>query len=177
MLEYANDGYPTSVLVFDRGEKRFCYRVAAVITDGGRVLVQLVEENPESGETPFYCLPGGRVEHGETALECINREMREELEEEVRVERLLWLVENFFEHAGMTWHEIGLYFLVSLAEGSRFLASDGPHWGVEPEIGIRFPLEWHDVERLERVRLFPSFLRERLKSLPERMELIVHHGQ
>ncbi len=164
------------MLVFDRGEQRFCYRVAAVITDHGRVLIQLVEESLESGDTPFYCLPGGRVEHGETALECISREMREELGEEVRVERALWLNENFFEHAGMTWHEIGLYFLVSLADESRFLASDGPHWGVEPEIGIKFPLEWHDVERLDRLRLFPSFLRERLKSLPERVEHIVHYG-
>jgi 8-oxo-dGTP pyrophosphatase MutT (NUDIX family) len=172
------------MLVFDRGRERFCYRVAAVIVDpskeltanGGRVLIQLVEEGPEAGQTPFYCLPGGRVEHGETALECISREMREELEEEVQVERLLWLNENFFEHAGMTWHEIGLYFLVSLAERSRFLG-DGPHWGVEPEIGIKFRLEWHDVEKLAGVRLFPSFLRERLKSLPERMEHIVHYGE
>ena len=117
--------YARPMLVFDRGEQRFCYRVAAVIVDRGRVLIQLVEEGPDTSETPFYCLPGGRVEHGETALECIAREMREELEEEVQVERLLWLVENFFAHAGMTWHEIGLYFLVSLAEGSRFLASDG----------------------------------------------------
>src|SRR5437867_12540681 len=177
--------YARPMLVFDRGEQRFCYRVAAVIVDPSnglqanrrRVLIQLVEEGPDTSETPFYCLPGGRVEHGETALECINREMREELEEEVQVERLLWLVENFFAHAGMTWHEIGLYFLVSLAEGSRFLVSDGPHWGVEPEIGIKCPLEWYDVEKLEDVRLFPSFLRERLKSLPERMEHVVHRGE
>jgi 8-oxo-dGTP pyrophosphatase MutT (NUDIX family) len=173
--------YARPMLVFDRGEQRFCYRVAAVIVDPSnglqanrrRVLIQLVEEGPDTSETPFYCLPGGRVEHGETALECINREMREELEEEVRVERLLWLVENFFDHQGMSWHEIGLYFLVSLAEGSRFLANDGPHWGVEPEIGIKFPLEWHDVEKLDGLRLLPSFLRDRLRSLPERMEHLV----
>jgi len=33
------------------------------------------------------------------------------------------------------------------------------------------------VEKLEDVRLFPSFLRERLKSLPERMEHVVHRGE
>jgi ADP-ribose pyrophosphatase YjhB (NUDIX family) len=165
------------MLVFDRGEQRFCYRVAAVIIDRGRVLIQLVEEGPDTSETPFYCLPGGRVEHGETALECIDREMREELEEDVRVERLLWFMENFFEHEGMSWHEIGLYFLVSLREGSRFLASDGPHWGVEPEIDIKFPLEWHDVEKLDGVRLLPSFLRRALGSLPERVEQVVHRDE
>jgi 8-oxo-dGTP pyrophosphatase MutT (NUDIX family) len=168
--------YSALMLMFDRDGKRFCYRVAAVITDRGRVMVQLVDEGPEAGEMPFYCLPGGRVEHGETALDSIAREMREELEEEVRIERPLWLVESFFEHRGLAWHEIGLYFLVSLAEGSRFLASDGPHWGVEPEIGLKFPLEWHDVEKLHDVPLFPSFLRERLRALPEQMEQIVHHG-
>jgi ADP-ribose pyrophosphatase YjhB (NUDIX family) len=160
------------VLVFDRGEKRFCYRVAAVIVDNGRVLLQAVEEWPDASSTPFYCLPGGRVEHGETAEECIAREMREELEEDVRVERLLWFVENFFQHEGMDWHEIGLYFLVSLNESSKYL-DEGPHWGVEPEIDVKFRLEWHDVDKLEGVRLLPSFLRERLRSLPELTEHIV----
>jgi ADP-ribose pyrophosphatase YjhB (NUDIX family) len=163
------------VLVFDRDGKRFCYRVAAVIVDRGRVLLQAVEEGP-TFEAPFFCLPGGRVEHGETAEGCLLREMREELEEEVRIERLLWVNENFFEHEGMSWHEIGLYFLVSLGEDSRFRGS-GPHWGVEPEIGIKFRLEWHGVEKLDGVRLLPSFLRERLRSLPERVEHVVHYGE
>src|SRR3989442_14513824 len=114
-----------SVLVFDRGEQRFCYRVAAVIVDRGRVLIQLVEESPEPGETPFYCLPGGRVEHGETALEGIARGMREELEEKVQVERLVWLVENYFAHAGWAWHEIGLVFPGLRAVGGHSLAAHG----------------------------------------------------
>jgi ADP-ribose pyrophosphatase YjhB (NUDIX family) len=161
------------MLVFDRGETRFCYRVAAVIVDHGRVLLQAVENWPDASATPFYCLPGGRVEHGETAEECITREMREELGEDVRVERLLWFVENFFHHEGMDWHEIGLYFLVALNESSKYLG-EGPHWGVEPEIDVKFRLEWHDVDKLEGMRLLPSFLRERLRSLPELAEHIVH---
>ncbi len=164
------------MLVFDRGNQRFCYRVAAVIVDRGRVLLQAVEDVPGSVEDAFLCLPGGRVEHGETAEECIGREMLEELEDDVRVERLLWFVESFFEHEGMSWHEIGLYFLVSLSESSRLLTSEGPHWGVEPEIGIKFRLEWHDVEKLEGVRLLPSFLRTSLRSLPERWEHVVHRN-
>ena len=157
----------TGMLVFDRGDQRFCYRAAAVILDRGRVLLQ-----EDLLGMPFWFLPGGRVEHGETAEECVAREMREELEEEVTVERLVWFVENFFEHQGMKWHEVGLYFLVSLREDSRFL-SEGPHWGVETEIDLTFRLEWHDVEKLDGLQLFPSFLRERLRSLPAQIEYVV----
>ena len=157
------------MLVFDRGDQRFCYRAAAVILDRGRVLLQ-----EDLLGMPFWFLPGGRVEHGETAEECVAREMREELEEEVTVERLVWFVENFFEHQGMKWHEVGLYFLVSLPKDSPLLAGDGPHWGVEPEIGIRFPLEWYDVGKLDDVRLVPSFLKTALRALPERVEYVVH---
>jgi 8-oxo-dGTP pyrophosphatase MutT (NUDIX family) len=163
------------MLIFDRGKQRFCYRVAAVIVDRGRVLLQVVEEGP-TFEAPFFCLPGGRVEFGETAEASIAREMREELEEDVRIERLLWLNENFFEHEGMSWHEIGLYFLVSLGDDSRFRGG-GPHWGLEPEIGIKFRLEWHDIDRLDGVRLLPSFLRERLGSLPQQIGHVVHRGE
>ena len=168
--------YAISVLVFDRGDRRFCYRVAAVILDNGRVLLQAVEEGP-TFEAPFYCLPGGRVEHGEAAEECLRREMREELEDEVEVERLLWVMENFFEHEEMSWHEIGMYFLVSLPTGSTLLTTEGPHYGAEPEAGITFRLEWHDVGELEGVRLLPSFLRTSLRDLPERAEHIVHYGE
>ena len=159
------------MLVFDRGDQRFCYRAAAVILDGGRVLLQ-----EDTLAEPFWVLPGGRMEHGEPGWDCIAREMREELEEDVTVERLLWFVENFFEHQRMKWHEVGLYFLVSLRDDSR-LRGEGPHWGVETEIDLRFRLEWHDVEKLDGVRLVPSFLRERLRSLPEGIEYVVHHGE
>jgi ADP-ribose pyrophosphatase YjhB (NUDIX family) len=165
-----------NVLIFDRGEQRFCYRVAAVIVDQGRVLIQAVEGWPDASATPFYCLPGGRVEHGETAEFSIAREMREELGEEVRVERLLWFLESFFNHDGMNWHEIGLYFLVSLPADSKYFG-EGPHFGVEPEIDLKFRLEWHDAEELHGARLLPSFLRERLRSLPEQPEHLVHYGE
>jgi 8-oxo-dGTP pyrophosphatase MutT (NUDIX family) len=161
----------TCMLVFDRGDQRFCYRAAAVILDRGRVLLQ-----EDTLAEPFWVLPGGRMEHGEPGWDCIGREMREELEEDVTVERLLWFVENFFEHQGMKWHEVGLYFLVSLGEHSRF-RGEGPHWGVETEIDLKFRLEWHDVKKLDGVRLLPSFLRERLSSLPEHIEYVVHRDE
>ena len=46
---------------FAAGEKKFNYRVAAVILNGGKLLAMRDEYSP------YYYLPGGRVKLGETA--------------------------------------------------------------------------------------------------------------
>lgn len=48
----------------------------ALITTGERVL--LVQERHDDG-TPFWTLPGGGVEPGESAVEALRRELEEEL--------------------------------------------------------------------------------------------------
>ena len=88
------------------------YRVAGVATIGGRVLVHQFE-----GEDDFCVVPGGRVEMREPAEEALAREMREELGCDVRVGRLLWVIDNLFLHRGRDYHELGLYFEITLPEG------------------------------------------------------------
>ena len=43
-----------------------------------------------------YCLPGGYVEIGETSSEAIKRELEEELQVEINVDKFLGIAENFF---------------------------------------------------------------------------------
>ena len=85
--------------------------VGVAIHDGSVLLHRADHES-------FWTLPGGRVEHGETAEQTVKREMQEELETDVDVVRLLWLVENFFEYDGRRYHEIALYFLIRFPDNS-----------------------------------------------------------
>ena len=63
----------------------FKYRVVGILFDeNGRVLIQKVADNQ------FYCLPGGRVELGESSLEAVKRELEEELSFDVNVEKPLF---------------------------------------------------------------------------------------
>ena len=55
------------MIVFDRGQVRFNYRVGAIVLHGQRVLLQGVE-----GEE-FWTLPGGRGELLEPAREALAR--------------------------------------------------------------------------------------------------------
>ena len=99
-------------IIFDRSKKRL-----------------LVEENIEN-TPPFFYFVGGGIEVGETMLECIRREAREEIMAEVTQAEYLFVVENFFRYAGEVRHGLGHYFEVTLDRED--VASTNPvlayHW-------------------------------------------------
>ncbi len=91
------------MITFEEGGKKFNYRVVGIALDVDRVLLLRTEKDD------FWFLPGGRVELLEPSQDALIREMREELEVDVRVERLVWVVENFFEYEGKFCHELALF--------------------------------------------------------------------
>ena len=78
------------MISFDIDGAKFNYRVGGVVVHGNQVLLQYTEFDP------FWVIPGGRVEIMEPAADAVKREIAEELDVAVAVERLLWTVENFF---------------------------------------------------------------------------------
>ncbi|MDQ3547746.1 MAG: NUDIX domain-containing protein, partial [Chloroflexota bacterium] len=103
MLRLAQDGM------------RFSVRVGAVCLCDGHVLLAGTEADG------FWILPGGHGELLERTDDTIRRELREELEVEVEVGRLLWVVENFFIYAGVRSHSISFIFEAHLPVGCDLL--------------------------------------------------------
>jgi len=155
------------MIALDLPGAHFALRTAAVALHDGHVLLHRSEQDD------FWALPGGRCELLETAQDAIRREMREELGAEARVERLLWVLENFFEYNGVVCHELGLYFLVDLGPAFAHYAPDEPFEGTEESLRLFF--RWFAIDTLPDVRLYPTFLREALQNLPEHVEHVVHH--
>jgi 8-oxo-dGTP pyrophosphatase MutT (NUDIX family) len=147
------------MICFDQGHRRFNYRVVGVAIHNDSVLLH------RANDEPFWTLPGGRAEHGETAEQTIAREMREELDTDVEVDRLLWIVENFFEFGGSSYHELALYFAIRVPPGSvplraeSFDRSDG---------GVPLRFKWFPVQEaaLAALPVMPPFLAEALTHLP-----------
>lgn len=154
------------MITFDRGNLRFSYRVAGVAIRDGKVLLQ----RPVEGG--FYFLPGGRAELQESAGETLRREMQEELHVDVTVGRLLWVVENFFERGGKTFHELGMYFLMTFADDSPVV--DTSRAILVEETNHKFILQWYALDGLDSIQIYPSFLQTALRSLPDGTEHIVH---
>jgi ADP-ribose pyrophosphatase YjhB (NUDIX family) len=156
------------MIQFDQDGRRFKYRVVGVAIHDGRVLLHRVR-----GER-FWTLPGGRAEIGEAAEHTIRREMQEELSTDVHVLRLLWFVEQFFDHAGLGYHEIALYFLIRFPPDSRPVAL---HAFDATDRDTRLQFRWFPVheETLAGLPLLPSFLASSLGQLPAAVTHVVHH--
>ena len=160
------------MITFDLGRGHFTYRVAAAIEHDGHVLVC------RETDGDFWFLPGGRCEFMESSHEAVKRELREEFGVECRVERLLWIVENFFlltgksSGAGKTFHEIGLYFLVSLPPQSPLLEKTG-HFPFDEGL-LNLEARWFPLSETRSINLVPSFLRAGLSDPPSTPQHIIH---
>jgi 8-oxo-dGTP pyrophosphatase MutT (NUDIX family) len=147
------------VVVLEKDGYRFNYRVGAVILKQHQMLLC------HDAEGDFWYVPGGRVELGEESRAALERELEEELSQKVRIGRMLWLIENFFELNGKKFHEMGLYYAVDwpvepVAE---------PFQGLENNQPITF--QWFPLHKLPNLK--PAFLKIAVRALPVRAKHII----
>ena len=152
-------------ITFRTDGARFNLRAAAVIVNENRVLAMSDERSP------YFYLPGGKIALGETAEEAALRELREELGIEAKVVRPLYVAQSFFteEGSGESFHEICFYILIDCSDTD--LASRGESFIIK-ERHHTLEFKWLDVADLENEYFYPTFLRERMKELPEGVEMI-----
>lgn len=144
-------------LSFVSGKEKFNYRVCAVILSEGKLLAMHDERSP------YYYLPGGRVQMGETAEDAVVREVQEELAVTPEIIRPLWLNQAFFTEDvdGLHYHELCLYFLMDishtdlLSKGEKFTLLERHH---------THKFEWLPFERLEREYFYPLFLKRKFST-------------
>lgn len=140
--------------------KKFNYRVCAMILFDGKILAMHDERSP------YFYLPGGRVMIGETAEEAVIREVKEELGITAKISRPLWLNQAFFtedvDH--LHYHELCIYFLMDIADtellarGEKFTTREGRH---------THTFEWLAFDRLKDEYFYPLFLKKDIFDLPK----------
>ena len=71
-------------------EKKIIRVVAAVIKDGDRIFATARGYGEFKGQWEF---PGGKIEEGETPQQALRREIKEELDTDIEVGKLIYTVE------------------------------------------------------------------------------------
>jgi ADP-ribose pyrophosphatase YjhB (NUDIX family) len=160
---------PRTMITFKSGAIRFTYRVGGILIHHAHVLCQL------SSQEDFWFLPGGRAELGESASASLLREMQEELGVDMKIERLLYIVENFFTDLDDSWHELGLYFLLTAPAGSYLNQSLEPIMRVD-EVGNHLRFDWLTIAQLEELPLYPLCFQKALQEIPEHTVHIEEYG-
>ena len=131
-------------------------RTAGVLIRDGKLLVQRDRDGSE------YALPGGHVKIGETTADGLVREYREETGADIKVEKLLWTEECFWEWNGAQAHSIAFYYLIKICAGS-----DIPDIGefVSHKDNCNVVLGWMPVEKLTDVTIYPDFIKQTIYEL------------
>jgi 8-oxo-dGTP pyrophosphatase MutT (NUDIX family) len=148
------------MITLKAGGIHFTYRVGGILIQDKHVLCQVAIDQG------FFFLPGGRAELGESASASLAREMQEELGVLMNIERLLYVVENFFTDPNDSWHELGLYFLITAPVDSYLNQSLETITHVD-EIGNHLRFEWLPIAQLETLPILPPIFQTVLKEIPE----------
>ncbi len=131
----------------------FGVRVGAVVERDGTLL--LVRHQKPDRE-PYWVLPGGRLEPGETIPECAERELLEETGLEGKFAGVLYVSEFMIEGR----HTVDVTARVEAADGEARLGSD-PEVEEGSESTLR-ELRWVETGELEGIELLPAWIKERL---------------
>ena len=99
-----NKSYEAVDVRLDLKDRKFKFRVAGIIEHNNKILVV------KMGENQFYCFPGGHVELLEDTSSAVKRELDEELYFKVKVNKLLYIHENFFNAENKDFHELCFYY-------------------------------------------------------------------
>lgn len=135
----------------------FKYRVSGIILKDNKILIVKMCDNT------FYCLPGGHVKMGESTIESVKREIKEETGYNIVEPKLIAITENFFSSKfNKNMHELGAYYILSLDKGEKIEKES--YTIIENDNGedIKLEFKWIDIEKLNEINFQPIFLKEKL---------------
>ena len=144
---------------------KFNYRVATVIKNGDKILLH------KNINEDFYAIPGGRIKIGEDSISAIKREVYEEIGVNIKVNKMIGLVENFFEYNGKKHHEVMIVFSSSFDKDPN-LYNQEIIKGIEKDGELN--LVWKSLDEIKQLDVRPIKLKNTLINKQEEIFHIVN---
>lgn len=124
-------------------------RVATIILKDAKLLLM----HRLSDGKEYYVLQGGAVEAGESSEQALRRELKEETNLNALAVKKLWEIEDSFDD------RVHHFFLVENFSGEVELGGEEAERNCKSDQHI---LEWHDLNTLNELLVYPSGIVEKL---------------
>lgn len=127
-------------------------RVSAIIVEKEKILlIHRIKPNKE-----YFVLPGGSVEENENNIDALIREIKEETNLEIEVDKLLWQVNNKFDERTQCIYLVSKYF------GNLELGSPEKE---RQSLDNQYILEWCDIKDLKNLNFFPNEIKIKISKI------------
>ena len=140
-------------------------RTSGIVVKNNKILLTGYENED------FYTFIGGRVNTLEDSESAIIREVKEEIGVYIKVNRLLWVIENFFKYNGKKYHEFLFVYMLVDTKGQIEVTEDKIKV-LDNDIEY---YKWVDLDYLADIDLKPGIVKERLKQIPIHTEHIINN--
>ena len=147
---------------FQVDEKKFNCRVIGICIKENKIFLSKMKTDD------YWTFVGGKVAFGESTDMAILREYKEEIGVHLQTDKLLAVIENFFELEGDDWHQYIFFYqlrddnnVLEFFEGERQIADE--------ENAV---YKWFDLSQLEEVKIKPDCAKTVLKNMSQNVQ---HH--
>ena len=145
---------------FQEEHKGFTCRVSGICIKNGRILLSKLKNDR------YWTFVGGKVAFGESTDAAILREYEEEVGVRLQIDRLLAVIENFYDFQGDSWHQF--IFFYQLRDDSHALEFfEGEREMDDNKNGVD---RWFDLTGICNVPIKPDCSREILGTLSPQIQ-------
>lgn len=132
------------------------FRVSAIFMNKNKILLH------HGLKKDHYTLPGGRVKEGESTIEALFREIKEETGLDVEYVKPCSFIENFFTMNNKKYHELLVTHELTFLDKTVYQKEKIMPLEEEKQGNLEF--EWIEIEKLDKIKFFPQTLIKVIKS-------------
>ena len=98
----------------------------------------------------------------ETTEEALIREYKEETGADIKIKRLLWTEEDFWNYKGRRHHGLAYYYLIDFCDGNDIPETEE---FISQKDDCNVVLGWMPIDKLKDITIYPTFLMDEIYNL------------
>ena len=150
-------------LKFNTNNGKFIVRSAGFLISSDSVLLHRKDCDD------FWAIIGGKVTEYESSIDAVKREFLEELDMEVQVDRLLWIIENFYTLNSVKCHELQFVYLLTSENVPATNDELSDRYGEENDL----VLKWFELDNLMSIDCRPKAVFNQDELIPSEIKHLV----